>query len=113
MSVSCRIHAFKRKEAGEKCVWCGRLYEALDKAKEVDPRQLRFDEPELKKRKRPTQSDTNWRDVRNVTRLTSFDWKELSKDICPFCEKRKKAFGKRHKNGYIERLNLCLKCASK
>ena len=105
------IHAFKEKVPGSKCVWgCGISYESLAKAKEVDPRALQYDAPQRKKRRRPFQSETNWRDSMRSNPLTAFEFKSTPKDVCPFCEKRLKEFKARSKSGFVIRFDLCKKC---
>jgi len=105
------IHAFKEKTPADKCVWgCGITYGALAKAKEVDVRRLQFDDPKRKKRRRPFQSDTNWRDAMHSDALTKFEFVPLIKGMCPFCEKRLREFKSRSKSGYIERYALCKVC---
>lgn len=107
------IHAFKEKAPGNKCVWgCGISYEALAKAKEVDPRRLQVDSPERKKRRRPFQSETNWRDALQSNALTNFELKSIPKNVCSFCEKRLKEFKHRTKSGFVERYDLCKKCGA-
>jgi len=58
---ACINHVFRERRPGNKCIACGIYFEAIQKAKELELKALRWDEPQRKKKRLPRESRTDWR----------------------------------------------------